>query len=589
MVGSIERNEMTRTVRSAELQLIEQHNDFVASGANMQDLPWDRILAAAGGVRILQHCATSADCDLLGRSSVEKGVGDSLTNFVISYWRLLSAQSNAPSRPALTSATLSSIAMTETGVEEGESMPKFGTSGLRGLVTELNGPPASSYTFAFLKTLAARGQLAPGDRVCVGRDLRSSSPAISSLVQSSIAAAGYQPVECGAVPTPALSLYSIGRGYPAIMVTGSHIPDDRNGLKFYRADGEIDKADEAAMIANHDPSNAVPPGPAASEMAKPLDGYIARYVDFFGADALKGMKVGVYQHSSVFRDVIMSILAGLGAEPTALGRSDVFVPVDTEAVDESDVRRLEEWAHAHEFAAIVSSDGDADRPLVSDEKGEVVRGDVLGALTAAYVNAGSIVTPMTSNSAIEDVAPGAVVVRTAVGSPFVISGIEQALKGQGGVVIGFEANGGVILGSSATKDGRVLAALPTRDAVLPILACLALVQERSKPLSTLVAEQNFRPARSSRLKEVAQERSGPFLAALPVRLLPDIEAQIGRVTTIGSSDGVRLLSERKEMIYFRASGNAPELRCYVEAPNETRADELLAWGLAFAERHLPSA
>lgn len=467
-------------------------------------------------------------------------------------------------------------------------MVKFGTSGLRGLVKDLNGPPAASYTLAFLRTLAERGDLTPGAVVCVGRDLRSSSPAIAALVEAAIASAGYQPVDCGALPTPALCLYAMAHGRPAIMVTGSHIPDDRNGLKFYRPDGEIDKADEAAILRNHVLGGLPQNSQVQPRSASPLRDYARRYTEFFGADALKGLRVGVYQHSSVFREVIMEILSAVGAEPAALGRSEAFVPVDTEAVHPDDVAKLRNWAANGDFAAVVSSDGDADRPLIADERGTVVRGDAVGAVTAASLNAGTIVTPMTSNSGLEDNRFGAAVLRTAVGSPFVIAGIAQALEGRASPVIGFEANGGVILGSPAKREGRTLAALPTRDAVLPILCCLAEIKRTGAALSQIVKELGFRPARSSRLQDIAPERSAAFLGSLTSSLAEEVEAEIGPVVSVNKNDGVRLLSDRKEMLYYRASGNAPELRCYVEAASDVRADELLAWGLKFAERSMPS-
>ncbi len=56
--------------------------------------------------------------------------------------------------------------------------------------------------------------------------------------------AGLVPVDCGFIPTPALALYAMSRKRASLMVTGSHIPADRNGIKFYRPDGEIDKNDE---------------------------------------------------------------------------------------------------------------------------------------------------------------------------------------------------------------------------------------------------------------------------------------------------------------------------------------------------------
>ncbi len=103
--------------------------------------------------------------------------------------------------------------------------------------------------FSFVGMLSEAGKLHRGDKVFVGRDLRPSSPAIAALCMAAIEDAGFQPVDCGVLPTPALSNYAISQQAPSIMVTGSHIPVDRNGLKFYRADGEIDKNDESAISA----------------------------------------------------------------------------------------------------------------------------------------------------------------------------------------------------------------------------------------------------------------------------------------------------------------------------------------------------
>src|SRR5690606_20281414 len=145
-----------------------------------------------------------------------------------------------------------------------------------------------------------------------------------------IAALDVEVIDCGELPTPALALEAMRRQAPAIMVTGSHIPAHRNGLKFYRADGEIDKADEAGILAGLGDAPEVDTvrstEPAASRR------YLERYARLLPHGALAGKRVGVWQHSSVARDIFVDALALFGAEIVALGRSDIFVPVDTEAV-----------------------------------------------------------------------------------------------------------------------------------------------------------------------------------------------------------------------------------------------------------------
>ncbi len=412
---------------------------------------------------------------------------------------------------------------------------KFGTSGLRGLVTELVGLPAYSHVRAFCAMIGEDGAAGPGGEVLIGRDLRSSSPRIAAQCARAIVDAGLGAVDCGAIPTPALALAAAQCGAPAIMVTGSHIPDDRNGLKFYRRQGEIDKADEARILAWHAKLNlsVVPDEPVTPRTHDALAAYQTRYREFFGADALRGLTVGVYQHSSVGRDVICDLVAALGAKPVPLGRADRFIPVDTEALRPEDVGLAVEWAVSQKLDAIVSTDGDADRPLVADESGLFLRGDLVGALTAAFLGADAIVTPVTSNSALERLGLFQQVVRTRVGSPYVIAGMADATAAGARLVVGFEANGGVLLGSDVAHEGVSLAALPTRDAMLPILATAAF-------------------------------------------------AGHGGVAARDRRDGLRLTLGDGNIVHFRASGNAPELRVYVEAMDEAAASALLQEGLRFA-------
>jgi phosphomannomutase len=466
---------------------------------------------------------------------------------------------------------------------------KFGTSGLRGLVTELVGAPAYAYARAFCEMMRENQAAGPNGEVLIGRDLRASSPQIAERCAQAIADAGLTPIECGAVPTPALALSARLAGAPAIMVTGSHIPEDRNGLKFYRRDGEIDKNDERRILEIHARLGLGAGSSAAPNASRSLDviaPYLARYVDFFGSEALKGLTVGVYQHSSVARDVIVEVLTRLGAVAVPLGRADQFIPVDTEALRPQDVALAQGWAEARTLDAIVSTDGDADRPLVADEGGSFLRGDLVGALTAVELGADVIVTPVTSNSALEGLGRFAQVSRTKVGSPYVIEGMARALAEGAQRVVGFEANGGVLLGSSVTREGRTLSALPTRDAMLPILACLAQTVRRGQPLSVRANEMNFAVALSDRLQNVPQERTAALIARLEVdeNFCETALAAHGGVAARDGRDGLRLTLGDGATLHFRASGNAPELRVYVEAPDAPQAEALLAEGLALAAR-----
>jgi len=467
---------------------------------------------------------------------------------------------------------------------------KFGTSGLRGLASALEGPATERYTRAFLGYLRGIGRLGSG-QLFVARDLRVSSPAIVARVVAAARAAGVAPVDCGIVPTPALALHAMAENAPAIMVTGSHIPGDRNGLKFYTARGEISKHDEAGILAALQPDAPdAPAAVAADGFAVVGDRYRQRYRALLPAGTLNGWRIGVFEHSSVARDILVSLLTRAGAEVARLGRSERFVAVDTEATSDPLFEPRRRWLADYHLDAIVSTDGDGDRPLLIDADGNFLRGDAIGLLTARFCNAESLVTPVTSNSALETVGGIARVRRTKVGSPFVISGMDAARAAGEKGIVGFEANGGVLLGSDVTARGVTLAALPTRDSVLPILAVLATAADRGETLATLAAQLGLTHALSDRLTEVPTELSAEFVrrlakdTAYPARFF----AGAGKPVGLSSIDGPRFRLAGGDIVHYRPSGNAPELRCYVESSSADRAAWLLDWGLKAAREAVGS-
>jgi phosphomannomutase len=474
----------------------------------------------------------------------------------------------------------------------------FGTSGVRGTVEALTDRVCFAYAAAFLEAVAERGAAGgSGERaIAIGHDLRPSSPRMVAACIAACRARGWRPVLAGAVPTPALAHYALQRGLPAIMVTGSHIPFDRNGIKFYRADGEILKDDEAAIadaaVAVDDAAfenGMLRAPPALPEVdPAPRDLYRARYVDSFRPGLLRGKRVGVYEHSSVARDLCTEILRALGAEVVSLGRTDTFVPIDTEAVSEADERRALEWVSAHRLDALASTDGDADRPLVGDEAGALFRGDVVGMLCAGYLGAQTVVTPVSSNTAVERWGVFRTVVRTRIGSPYVIAAMAEAVRRGEAPVAGYEANGGFLLGSDVRRGGegaaKALAALPTRDALLPILSLLAMAAERSCPLSQLTAGLPARFTASDRLRDFATTLSRRLIDHLASEpgALASFFAELGAVEGVNQVDGLRAVLAGGDVVHLRPSGNAPELRCYAESGTPERAAELCRWGLRAA-------
>ncbi|UNK38034.1 phosphomannomutase [Shinella sp. H4-D48] len=464
---------------------------------------------------------------------------------------------------------------------------KFGTSGLRGLSVDLEGPATALYATAFARHLMGSGIAHPGDEILVGRDFRSSSPAVSAIAIAALRKAGLEPRDCGTLPTPALALLGLERGAASLMVTGSHIPADRNGIKFYRPDGEIDKADEAAINAAAEALRsegtvfdaAQETAPDGHEAAMAL--YGERNRTLLPEGSLSGLRIGVYQHSTVARDLFVSVLAHHGADVVALGRSEAFIPVDTEAVSPETIALLYGWAAEHGLDAIVSADGDGDRPLVTDETGTPVRGDLIGLIASRFLGATVVATPVTSNSGIEAAIDGRVL-RTRVGSPFVIAAMNEAVAAGETAVVGFEANGGTLTATPFTVNGRTLTPLPTRDSLMPVLAVLALAQSRRQPLSAIAAGFSLPAAASDRLENFPVETSAALMTALRngADTLATFLAPIGVPASVSDIDGLRVTLADASIIHLRPSGNAPEMRCYVEARDEAAAVRLLQAGLA---------
>ncbi|MCX6908844.1 MAG: hypothetical protein NTY01_12480 [Verrucomicrobia bacterium] len=553
---------------------------------------------------------------------------------------------------------------------------KFGTSGRRGEVVHLTQFEIYINAFAELEYLQSLsrsdGGIVRGDEFFFACDLRPSSTRfvpeekgrgeIAQAIVRAIRDAGMKPVNLGLIPTPALTCHAIERGKGSMMITGSHIPFERNGYKTNTARGELLKKDEAPINARVEQvrerlynqqfaeslfneqglfksgSQPLPPEDAGGRV-----GYIRRYTEFFTGRNLKGKRLLAYQHSAVGRDMLVEILRQLGAEVIPAGRSETFVPIDTENIDEEQLAKIQaladEAAAKHgPLDAVVSTDGDSDRPLILGVEPGGVRppgalassahvkffgGDLVGMIVAEFLGADAVVVPISCNDAI-DRGPlkDAVEPKTRIGSPFVVAGMEKARAKGRKVVCGWEANGGFLTGSDIERGGKRLRALPTRDAMLPILGVLfsmvekgvamtalferlpkrfsraALLKKFPRPTSLRIVEQ-FSPA-DGKIKEVVYEKGGVTLLDEDRRELPAAgpltqamlgigetlgrfcapTAGFGAIARINYTDGVRIYFSNGDVAHVRPSGNADELRIYAVADTQARADAITKLGVA---------
>lgn len=519
----------------------------------------------------------------------------------------------------------------------------FGTSGLRGLVVDMTDLECYISTKGFIEYLIKISNIQRGDTVCIAGDLRSSTKRIMAAVTTAIEYSGCRVDNCGLIPTPAVIYYAMRKGQASIMVTGSHIPDDRNGIKFNRKDGEVLKTDETGVLAQvarvrreeYSKSagatlfdrNAMlkkpRPLPAVNQEASEV--YIHRYLDTFSPNCFSDKTIVVYQHSAVGRDLLVHVLEGLGAQVIQVKRSDRFVAIDTENVTTQDRELFKALAHKYkrrDIFAIVSTDGDSDRPFIADEKGELHRGDVLGIVVCQYLNAQFAAVPISANDsiAIQLKKNGVMLRYTKIGSPYVIEAMNEAIDQGKSSVVSWEANGGFLTGTDFLTNGNALKTLPTRDAFLPILCALAQATKKNVPVSQLFAElpqrytdaglldnfpqeigrkiiEHFLPPQESNIQQVdfkvgamrvtdggdriwVLDSENPIFKALSTNkaeLERYFNSKLGfdSIVCLNYVDGIRITFANGDIVHIRPSGNAPQFRVYSNANSKERASKIV--------------
>jgi len=543
---------------------------------------------------------------------------------------------------------------------------RFGTSGRRGEVvhlTQLEIYINASAELDYLQSLPTdEGGIRKGDPFYFAADLRPSSTQfvaeqegrgeIAQAIHQAIQNAGMQAVYLGQIPTPALTHCALQHGKGSIMVTGSHIPFDRNGYKTNSAKGELLKKDEmpinqrveqvrtriygqSADESLFGPDGLLKAGSVSLPREEPSarDTYLKRYTEFFSGLNLGGMRLLVYQHSAVGRDMLVGLLTQLGAEAVPAGRSETFVPIDTENVSAEVLAAVQalvdEAVKEHgRIDAVVSTDGDSDRPLllgVDHESGKArfFGGDLVGMVVAEFLGAEAVVVPVSCNDAVDRGSlKDKLEPKTRIGSPFVIAGMQAALAKGKLCVCGWEANGGFLTGSDIVRDGHPLSALPTRDAFLPILCVLfaakaegvqltklferlparfgkaALLKNFPRSIALRIVE-HFSPA-FPRIKRVQFQTSGAVALDAEAHPIPisseESEALcaireglqkffivgdgFGEIQSLNYVDGIRVLFTNGDVAHVRPSGNADELRIYAVADSTERAETIARRGVA---------
>ena len=187
--------------------------------------------------------------------------------------------------------------------------------------------------------------------------------------------------------------------------------------------------------------------------------------------------------------------------------------------------------------------------------------------------------------------------RTRIGSPHVIAAMKDftkalplpskepsttSKKSSAHKIVGYEANGGFMVGSNIELNGKTLNALPTRDAVLPILIVLSLSHQRDVPISELLKNLPSRFTASRCIKNILLSNSDKIIKNLELdkvkqqEFLFDVYADKSlKITTINKTDGLRLTISNNDIVHIRPSGNASELRVYVETSTMHKSEQLV--------------
>jgi phosphoglucosamine mutase len=405
----------------------------------------------------------------------------------------------------------------------------FGTDGVRGVVGE-------TLTADLVERLgkAAAAWCGRG-RVFVGRDTRASGPELEEAFATGIASAGGSAVLAGVLPTPAVALLGLDLG---AVISASHNPPEYNGVKFFDRDGRklTDAAEEQIEALLDSPA---PGGGEIDHVEVAAESYLERVLERFGTD-LNGLRIGVDCANGAYAGLAPQAFEQLGAEVVAIGNEPDGTNINV-GCGATDLSLLADTVRAGRLDLGIAFDGDGDRMLAVDERGEPVDGDqILAVLALALGVEGVAVTTMTNlgfHRLMEE--RGIRVVVTDVGDRYVL----EALR-RDGLLLGGEQSGHLIwLDGHVTGDGLVAG----------LLLCNAL---GGRTLSEAVAVM-------PRFPQVMRNLPRAERGALPDDLLAAVEEVNAELDGMGR-------------VLVRPSGTEPVVRVLTEAETAQAAEDLCA-------------
>jgi phosphomannomutase / phosphoglucomutase len=443
----------------------------------------------------------------------------------------------------------------------------FGTFGVRRIANQELTPEFAS------KLAAAYGSIVKGT-VAVGGDPRTSTEMIKHSVVAGLLSSGCKVVDLGILPTPAVQ-FAVRNYYDGgVMITASHNPPKYNGLKFVDSDGIgieeewEEKIEEMFFDENPDRVswNEIP---EVFNNPGIVDEYIENVVKRVDSKIIKDAKLKVIVDcgSGAACFTTPYLLRKLGCEVTTMNcQPDGFFPGRNPEPTSENLEELKKVVKATNADLGIAHDGDADRTICIDEKGDFVFGDKTFALVEKDLlienGGGIIVTTVATSAAIYDIAEeyGGEVIATRVGDLLVA----RELKDQNGL-FGGEENGGLIFPDFVYG----------RDAALSTAKIVEIIAKEGKTLSELIEE--LPKYCSAKLKVECSDDLKKEVMDKIVKATCDYE--------VDTKDGVKILTEEGWVI-IRPSGTEPIFRCFAEAENEKEAKKMAEWGISLLKENI---
>ena len=422
----------------------------------------------------------------------------------------------------------------------------FGTDGIRGTA---NREPVTAET-ALKLAIAAGAHFTRGEhrhRVLIGKDTRLSGYMLEPALTAGFVAMGMDVILVGPLPTPAIAMLTRSlRADLGVVISASHNPFEDNGIKLFGPDGyKLSDAAEAE-IERRMGQRAALAEPARLGRARRLDDAQGRYIEFVKSTFPKGMRLDGLKvvvdcaHGAAYK-VAPIVLWELGAEVVQVGvQPDGFnINRGCGAVSPTAMQQAVRESGA-DFG--IALDGDADRVIAADERGEILDGDQLMGLVARFwregdrLNGGAVVATVMSNLGLErylkQMSLG--LLRTPVGDRYVVERMRES-----GCNVGGEQSGHIILSDYTTTGDGLVAAL---QALAVIVRSGRLASEAGRPFQPL--PQLLKNVRA------ALDRA-PLEAAAVQRAIRDGEARLGPsgrllIRKSGTEPVIRIMAEGED-------------------------------------------